>query len=169
MKVILYNAISIDGFIAKIDGDSDWVSEYDIPYFEEEMRKAGCIVIGRKTFEQFEGKIYPVNNIYNIVMTNSNISNSKYPNVLFTNASPKEIIQIAKEKGFESILLVGGGKMNGSFLKENLIDEIIVDIHPILLGEGIKMCETDNQFVNFKMESINRLQGDLILAKYTRA
>jgi dihydrofolate reductase len=166
MKVILYNAISIDGFIAKKDGDSDWVSEFDIPYFEEEMKKAGCIVIGRNTFDQFEGKIYPVKDVFNIVMTHSNISKSKYSNVLSTNAAPNEVIKIAEQKGYKFILLVGGGKMNGSFLKENLVDEIIIDIHPILLGDGIKMCESDKILLNFEMISFNRIEGGLIIIKY---
>src|SRR4030042_6570788 len=98
MKVILYNAISIDGFIALPDGNSDWVSEIDIPYFEQAMKESGCIVVGGKTFRQFEGQLYPVKDALNIVMTRTLITSDKYTNVIFTQVSPKEIVKLAEEK-----------------------------------------------------------------------
>jgi len=166
MKVILYSAISIDGFIATNDGNSDWVSEADLPSFKAEIQKAGCIVIGRRTFQQFTGQIYPVKNVLNIVMTRSQEKQQDYDNVIFTSNTPRQVIDIAKSKGYKSVLLVGGGHLNGSFLKEGLIDEIIVDIHPLILGEGIKIFEGVEGFHNFKKISLQALDQSLLLVKY---
>jgi len=166
MKITLYAAISIDGFIATENGNSDWVSEIDTPFFKAEMEKAGCIIIGRKTYEQFEGIIYPVKGVFNIVMTRTKGIQSKYDNLVFTNEPPKQVIEIAKARGFDSVLLVGGGHMNGAFLQEGLIDEIIVDVHPLMLGSGIKMCENAKVFQKFEKVAVMEIDKGLILARY---
>jgi dihydrofolate reductase len=138
MKVILYMAVSADGFIAKPDGDSDWVSEIDNKIFVEKIKQVGCIIIGRKTFEQFYGELYPQKDALNIVVSNN--KNKGETNTVFAQ-TPKAALLIAKEKHFSSVLLIGGGTVNGSFLKENLIDEIYFDVHPLILGGGIKVFE----------------------------
>lgn len=168
MKVILYNAISIDGFIALPDGNSDWVSETDIPFFEQAIKESGCIVVGGRTFRQFEGQMYPVKDVLNIVMTRTETKKDKYTNVIFTQSSPKEIIEIAEDKGYKSILLVGGGEMNGAFLNEDLVDEILVDIHPIIIGNGIKMCNATPNLRQFEKTSIKELEHGLVLIRYSR-
>jgi dihydrofolate reductase len=166
MKIILYNAVSIDGYIAKLDGDSDWVSAYDTPHFKEEINKSDCIVVGKNTFEQFEGESFPIIEKLNIVMTHGEEKTSNYDNVIYSNGTPTGIIKLAQEKGFNTILLVGGGKMNGSWLSENLVDEIVVDIHPIMFGSGIKMCESDAFFRQFTKVSLTELEGGLTLIRY---
>lgn len=168
MKTTVYCATSIDGFIATKDGDSDWVSRADTPYFEAEIKNAACIVIGGKTFRQFEGDLFPVKDIVNIVLTSDTGLAAKYPGSVFTATSPKEIIKLAKEKGYENILLVGGGNMNGAFLREGLIDEVIVDIHPLILGDGIKLFENAGVKANFEKISEQVLEDGLVLVKYKK-
>lgn len=88
MKVTLYMAISIDGHIAKKDGDSDWVSEVDSKIFEKKIKEAGCIVVGRKTFDQYYGDLYPIEGVTNIVLTTDATRQDKNENVIFV-PSPK--------------------------------------------------------------------------------
>lgn len=168
MKVTLYNAISLDGFIATPEGNSDWVSEFDAPHFQEEIKKSKCVVIGSKTFNQFEGEIYPIKDILNIVMTKSPRLTSKYGNVIFTNSTPQEVVKLAENRGYSSILLVGGGHMNGAWLSQDLIDEIIVDIHPLVLGKGIKLFESEEVFQNFEKASLKELEQGLVLIKFLK-
>ena len=137
MKVTLYMATSIDGFVAKKDGDSDWVSEIDSVNFENQMKEKGCIIVGNRTFEQYQDELYPVEGIANIVLTNDNRKESKFSNVFFVN-SPQKAIQKAILLKHTKALLICGGTTNGLFLKENLIDEIILSVHPLILGDGIK-------------------------------
>lgn len=168
MKVTLYNAISLDGFIATPEGNSDWVSEFDAPHFQEEIKKSKCVVIGSKTFNQFEGEIFPIKEVLNIVMTKSSTIESNYENVIITNSTPQAVIKLAEEKGFSSILLVGGGHVNGSWLSQGLIDEIIVDIHPLVLGKGIKLFESEAVFQNYEKVSLEELEQGLVLIKYIK-
>lgn len=157
-------AISVDGFIATQNGDSDWVSDVDIPIFEKKIKEFGCIVVGRKTFEQYQGKLYPVKDVLNIVVTNKT-SVDLANNVVFAK-SPSEAIKLAESKGFKQILLIGGGTINGSFLKENLIDEIFLDVHPLVLGKGIKLFENYEGKVKVDIVESTGLEKCQILLHY---
>lgn len=139
MKVILYMAISMDGFVAKTGGDSDWVSDVDTPIFEQKIKECGCIIVGHNTFKQFYGDLYPIKGVVNIVVSKS--SEVKNKGEVFFVKSPQEAVSLAKTKNFKQILLIGGGHINGSFLKDGLINEIIADVHPLVFGKGIKLFE----------------------------
>lgn len=145
MKLTVYSAISLDGFIATKDGNSEWVSEADFPYFEKAMKEKGCIIVGKNTFLQFENDLYPVQDVLNVVLTSNLDSIKKYDNVLALNSSPNEVLNEISEKGFKEALLVGGGITNALFLKAGLIDELILSIHPLVLGSGIKLFSSDSQ------------------------
>lgn len=164
MKVILYMATSIDGFVATKDGDSEWVSEVDIPIFDGKIKKAGCIILGRKTFDQFRGQFFPKKDALNIVLTTKEVLNAE-ENVRFAN-TPSGALKIAQENGFDEVLLIGGGTTNGSFLKENLIDELFLDIHLLSFGEGIKIFEGVNKTVNLRLLDSEKLENGQMLLHY---
>lgn len=139
MKVILMNGISLDGFIATPTGDSDWV--LDGEEFEAYVRGVGCIIIGRLTFEQYHGDIFPIDGASNFVYT-SNVKDFAElvdDNLHFVKGSPAEALDQLKKLGFEKVILAGGSKTNASFAQVGLIDEMILDVHPILLGEGKRL------------------------------
>lgn len=164
MKVILYMAISLDGFIAKTGGDSDWVSDVDTPIFEQKIKECGCIIVGHNTFKQFHGDLYPVKDVVNIVVSKSpELENEK--GVFFVK-SPEEAILLARSKKFEQVLLVGGGTINGSFLKEGLIDEIFVDVHPLVFGEGIKIFEGFEGDIKLELVDLKSLDKGQTLLHY---
>lgn len=133
-------AISIDGFIAKKDGDSDWVSPVDSANFEQKIKEKGCIIVGRRTFDQYQGDLYPVKDVTNIVLTSDPSLKSEKNNVVYAQ-SPKGAVKAIQERGHDKALLIGGGTTNGLFLKEGLIDEVFLSVHPLMLGSGIKLFE----------------------------
>lgn len=165
MKVILYMAISADGFIAKKDGDSDWVSEADFPYFEKKINEAGCIIVGRKTFDQYYDDLYPIEGVTNIVLTTNSTVPAKNHNVIFAD-SPRQALQIAQQKGLKKVLLIGGGHVNGAFIQENLIDELFLSVHPLILGEGIKIFESFNKQVELALVSSKLVEEGLVQLHY---
>ncbi len=172
MKVILYNAISIDGFIATPDGNSDWVSENDLPHFKSEIEKAGAIIVGRTSYEQFKGDLFPITGVLNVVMTHDKgfAATESAGDTLVTTLDPHGILSMLEAKGFTSVVIVGGGKVSASFLAANLIDEIIVDIHPLVIGKGIKIFESDKPLLmNFTLEGVETISEGLIKLRYLRA
>lgn len=165
MKVILYMAISIDGFVAKKNGDSDWVSEIDSVNFEQKIKEVGCIVVGRRTFDQYQGDLYPVEGVTNIVLTSDVSLKSKKNNVVYVQ-SPNDAIRIAQEKNHDKALLIGGGTTNGLFLQEGLIDEMFLSVHPLILGDGIKLFENSEKDISLKLISQKELGEGLVQLHY---
>jgi dihydrofolate reductase len=165
MKVILYMAISIDGFIAKKDGDSDWVSPVDTVNFEKMIKEKGCIIVGRRTFDQYQGNIYPVIGVTNIVVTTELSLKSETNSVVYAK-SPNEAVKLAQEKGHNEALLIGGGITNGLFLKEGLVDEVFLSVHPLILGEGIKLFEKVESYIKLELINHKELKKGLIQLHY---
>lgn len=165
MKVTLYMAISTDGYIAKRDGVSDWVSEVDSEIFQAKISEKGCVVVGRKTYDQYYGDLYPIRDVTNIVLTTDPTRKENQENVIFTN-TPKEALRLASEKGYSEVLLVGGGITNAAFLRENLIDEIFLSVHPLILGEGIKIFENYECEVKLTLLEAKQLKEGLVQLHY---
>lgn len=123
MNITLHFGISADGFIAKSDGDSDWVDPIDEVLFKNRVKEAGCLVVGKKTFEQYQGLIYPVAGAINIILSSN--PDHKIPNVFFA-TSPAEAVKIANEKSCQGILIAGGAHTSTAFLEANLINDIFL-------------------------------------------
>ena len=158
-------AISTDGYIAKKDGDSDWVSEQDFPNFQKKMAEMGCIIVGNRTFQQYQGVLYPVRNVTNLVLTSNKLLKSSEKNVVFCH-SVEEVLSTAQETRHDRALLIGGGTTNGLFLEKNLIDETYFVVHPLLLGEGIKLFENSNKNINLRLLEEKVVENKLVYLHY---
>lgn len=166
MKVTLYMAISADGFIAKEDGDSDWVTEEDGALFEQKILEAGCFFVGKKTFNQYYDELYPIKKVDNIVLTNSVQSASdKNANVHFI-GSPQKAIKLAQKLGHHEVMLIGGGSTNGTFLEAGLIDEVILSVYPLIFGNGIRLFGNSSQQLDLKLLSTNKLLEGIVQFHY---
>ena len=148
MQVILYMGISINGYIAKEDGNSEWTSEEDLKGFYEQSKNAGNIIMGRNTYlAASKSGYFPFPDALNVIVSHKQIENKWGDKVLIIDKSPKEIIKMLKQKGFTTAFLAGGGQLNTSFVKEKLIDYIYLDVEPLVFGKGIKLfTEGDFEF-----------------------
>jgi dihydrofolate reductase len=160
-------AVTIDGYIAKTDGDSDWVSPTDAENFDQVMHEYGCIIVGRKTFDQFQGDLYPVEGILNVVVTNTTDLKNESAGVYFIKPSAEDIVRLIMEKGHEKALLIGGGTVNGLFAKAGLIDELIVSFHPLAFVKGIHLFEGIETDMKLKLVSSEALKDGVVRAKYS--
>lgn len=167
MKLILYMATSINGKITVGQDDSDWVSETDWNEFDSLMKDCGVMIMGRRTYEIF-GEDFPCEGALNIVMTNDKklLKNDKYENALFTDLGPKEVLQMIKEKGYKKAMLIGGMNLNTSFIRENLVDEIWLSVHPFLIGTGLGLIDKLDIFLKLKRILVKELESDLIQIRY---
>ncbi len=140
MKVVLYMAITANGYIAKENNETPW-SDEEWESFSTKVKEIKNIVIGRKTFEIMEkgGEFQKIDNPFTVIVSNKKENNSNFVN------SPEQAIDLLKEKGFSEVLVAGGGILNSSFMQKGLVDEIYLDIEPFLFGKGIKLF-ADNDF-----------------------
>lgn len=165
MKVILYMAVTVNGMIAKENDDTSFVSDIRWEDFENIVRKAGNMIIGRRAYDVMKknGELKSLGKIKVFVLTHDIYIKDDNPNIIFTDKEPKALIESIQDEGFDEILITGGGNLNALFMKENLIDEIILDVEPKALGKGIKIFEdedfeTDLEIMEFKSFSPNGIQ-----------
>lgn len=169
MKVILYMASTPNGIIAKMNDDTSWVSETEWSSYSGMIKKFGNMIIGRRTYEVMlnndEFNKSNLNEIKTVVVSKNKfqIHNSKF---IFLAKSPKEAIEILKKQGFKTIMVCGGGKLNASFMKEKLIDEIYLDIEPVLFGKGIKLFSEIDFEVKLKLIEIKKLSKNEVQLHY---
>ena len=139
MKAILYMAVTANGMIARKDGNSDWPSPEDLKSFNSICRKAGVVIMGRKTFDSFKEtdiSDWPNADSVHVVLTHQNHLDTKHPNIKLAR-SPKEALEMASRDGKNEVVICGGSQTFGVFMKENLVDEIYMDIEPLFFGEGM--------------------------------
>lgn len=166
MKVILYMAISINGHITKGEDNSDWVSKVDWKEFDKLKRLSKVVVMGGKTFEQFQND-FPQEGALNVVMThNPKLLKKDTSNALFTDKSPEEVLSVLQEKGYTQVMLIGGMTLNTSFLESNLIDEIWLSVHPLFIGSGKTLTKELNVAQSLQFLGSTTLEEGLIQLRY---
>jgi dihydrofolate reductase len=154
MKTFVFLGVSLDGYIARIDGSLDFLDSYqdgneDYGY-SDFIKNIDVILMGRKTFEKvisFDEWPYSIP-VY--VATNKGIViPEKLKNICHTiGGSPSEIINIFKTKNFKNIYIDGGITIQ-AFLLENLIDEITISRLPVLIGDGIPLFSKNQKEIHF--------------------
>lgn len=168
MKVILYMGITANGFIAGEGDDTSFVEADSWKSFENVYKKAGNIIMGRRTFElSIDDGTFPYPDAFNIVMSHKNYKNEwGEDKVLITDKSPQWVLTKLEEKGFKEAFLAGGGTLNSSFMKDGLIDEVYLDIEPIAFGKGIPLFAPDSFEVNLKLLDSKNLNSNTIQLHY---
>src|SRR3989344_85012 len=172
MKVILYIASTINGLAAKSDGNSDWVSPEDTASFNTKCREVGCVVMGRHTFDIFNAMLideWPNAGGLHIVLTSASRLASKHPSVVLAK-STRDALSQAEAKGRSTVVVPGGSQTFGSFMQENLVDEIFMDIEPLAFGGGMPLFnagdfERELELLETKKLSPHTLQLHYVVRK----
>ncbi|MEY4066187.1 MAG: hypothetical protein RIR26_2395 [Pseudomonadota bacterium] len=155
MKISAFIATSIDGFIARYNGDIDWLEKANnlLPAGEDcgyarFFNQIDCLVLGRKTFEKVLGfKEWPYGNKSVFVMSKKGIAvPERLSNTVFsTDKSPSALKIELAQKGFSHIY-VDGGQVIRSFLSSGLLDEITITRIPVMIHNGISLFNSDDKF-----------------------
>ena len=132
-------AMSLDGYIAGPNGESDWiVIDPDID-FGELMGAFDTILLGRKTYEatrqQEGGGEMPGTQVYVFSRT---LRQADCPGVIVSD-KPAETLAALKSTPGKDIWLFGGGLLFRSLLELGLVDAVEVAVIPILLGSGVPL------------------------------
>ena len=167
MKVVLFIASTLNGFIARKNGEEDFLEDDNWTEFSKLAEKCSGIIVGRKTYQIVQRwKNYNFDNIDAKKIIVSRNSKLKLSVDKIYASSPQEALTLAEKMGIKVVLLAGGGELNFSFLKNNLIDEIIVNINPFLLGRGIKIFSEYEFEKKLKLIAVKNFSSDIIQLHY---
>lgn len=164
MQVILYMAVTGNGYIAKENDDTSWVSKEEWDSYSAIVRKAGNLVIGHRTYDIItkQPEFGEFEKVKIVIVSHNDFKTLSSNHV--TVRTPEEALNLLKD--FEEVVVAGGSNLNSSFVEENLIDEIYLDIEPIIFGKGIKLFADNNFEAKLKLLGTRNLTEDIIQIHY---
>ncbi|HSX05422.1 MAG TPA: dihydrofolate reductase family protein [Candidatus Saccharimonadales bacterium] len=153
MKVIMYPAITLDGFISDLNGECySWINDEDEQGYTDAIAKAGCVLLGRKTYEQYIDD-FPVKSGATTFVYTSRTDQQDQDKIKFVCGTPEEVIEQIAGYGFLELVVSGGGEVNGAFAEAGLVDEIVISIYNLTLGEGIPLFGSHKPKLKLKLLS----------------
>lgn len=169
MKILLDMSISPNGLIARENGDESWLPSENWTDFLELAKSMNNIVMGREAYQQVTTryKKYNFDNVeceHKLIVTRDKtfMTLNGYSIVY----SPEQAVQYMEEKGVKTMLLIGGGNLNSSFIKAGLIDEIQLTICPYIIGEGRPFIGPDDFDLPLKLASHEEVPEGRIRVRY---
>ena len=172
-KVILYIATSLDGYIAKPNDDLDFLSivqqEGEDYGYADFIKSIDTVILGRKTYDWVMTQVsefpHADKNTYVITRTpKPSIGNTNF----YTGKLNELINRLMAEPG-ENIFIDGGAEIVNELLKENLIDEFIISVIPILVGNGTKLFKDGRPEQKLELLSTKQFKKGLTHLHYKRA
>jgi dihydrofolate reductase len=170
-KIIVHIATSADGFIARPDGDIEWLTERPAPKgfygIGKFMTSIDTKLLGRKTYDLS-------------VQMGANFD-AKTRHYVFSRRPPRGRVpagvefvsepigpfakRLRSEKG-KDIWMMGGGDIIGSFLDEGAIDEFFISVVPTFIGEGIPLLGPRHRHVPLRSLSVRRFPDGVVQLHY---
>ena len=173
MRTHVYIGTSLDGFIARTDGDIDWLvgfaNDEAVKSYEEFTSRIDAMVIGRGTFEKvLDFPVWPYHKkVFVLSRTVKEVPERLKESVTILAMQPKEVLGYLSDAGFSGIY-VDGGKVIQSFLRADLIDEMIVSKVPVLIGGGIPLFGLMEVDLEFKHVQTQICSNGLVRSYYLR-
>ena len=170
-NVIVHLAASADGFIARPDGDLEWLTSRPAPegfYGLNRFTKSiDTKVLGRKTYEasvrlgaKFDTKRRT------IVFSRKGRPADAPAGVEFVSGDIGAFVSHLRSQPGKDIWLMGGGDLIASFLDEHAIDEFVVSVVPVLIGDGIPLIARRHRHVPLELQSSERFDDGVVQLHY---
>ena len=160
-KITLYIATSLDGFIADAHGGVDWLF-HDADYgYAEFYAGVAALAMGRRTYDQTLGfGPWPWLGKPAWVFTGHSPAAGP-PDVEFVQTDAAGFMQTVAPRYDGTIWLVGGANLAEQFRAAQLIDEYIISIHPILLGQGLPLFGGPAPPTCLQLDAVRRFDSGL--------
>jgi dihydrofolate reductase len=178
-RVTIHMAASLDGFIARKDGNVDWLEtsdefsdgdSLDPSYVEAFLKKIDCYVMGSRTYEtalnfETKGLGWSYGDKPTFVLTTRNLPRTR-DTVEFYSGDLSQLVNERLRPAFRSIWFVGGGSVSGECLRRGLADEIRYSILPILIGDGIPFFDKLDRDVTLHLAEIKAYKSGTVELRY---
>ncbi len=175
MSNIVFIATSLDGFIADKNGSLDWLNEIepiesgDMGY-SDHMERIDALVMGRNTLQMvlsFDVEWPYSKPVYALSNTLSEVPKGYEGKVFLVKGPLKEVLKKLNKEGFKNLYIDGGITIQ-NFLKEDLIDEMIITTIPVLLGGGASLFGELNNPLHFKHIKSERFDNGIVQNHFQR-
>jgi len=170
-KVIVHIATSADGYIARADGDLEWLTSRPAPKgfygMDAFMKSIDTKVLGRKTYDaslQLGAKFGSRDR--HIVFSRQAAPASTPSGVEFVNGAIDVFLSRLRAQPGKDIWLMGGGEIIASFLDARAIDEFVISVVPVFIGEGIPLIARRHRHVPLDLLATERFEDGVVQLRY---
>lgn len=173
-KLVLYISMSVDGYLATKDDDLSWLSviekEGEDYGYHDFYKDSDAYIVGKTTYDtvlKLTGGTLPQSeNMDCYVITRQNIENKE--NVTFYSGDIEQLIHKLKSTEGKNIVCDGGGQIVKLLMEKNLIDEYIISVIPIFLGEGKRLFIGGIDTINLKAMPSKSFDTGLVQLHYLK-
>ncbi len=171
-KVILFIATSLDGYIAKPNDDLGFLSivqkegeDYGYAAF---INTVDTVVLGRKTYDWVLTQVpeFPHTDKDSFIITRTERPSIGKTN--FYTGKPKDLIVQLKAGDGKNIFIDGGSEIVNELLREDLIDEFIISVIPIFVGNGTRLFKDGRPEQQLTLVSVKQFDKGLVQLHYRR-
>lgn len=171
-KVILYIAMSLDGYIAKPDGDIHFLSmvekegeDYGYTAFNKNV---DTVIWGRKTYDKVLTFGEPIPHADKKVIVITRTDRPATGNITFYSGNLADLLENLKKENGKNIYIDGGAEIVNELLHQNLIDEFYISIIPIMLGDGIPLFKQGRPEAALTLLKSTSFETGLVQLHYVR-
>lgn len=165
-KVVLFIAMSLDGYIADSNGGVDWLKgqsndNENIDVYSQFVKDVDTILMGWNTYYQVTTELSPTEWVYvdftTYVITHNEMDSSEQ--IRFTSKNPSELLEKLKSENGKDIWICGGANLIQQLMRDNLIDQYYISVIPTLLGSGIRLFENVEREIKLKLVKMQTYNG----------
>lgn len=168
-KVTYGGGNSLDNYLARPDHGTDWLrwSEEVAEVTGEYWKTIDTVLMGRKTYEAAvrNGLAQGYPGVKNFVFSRT-LEQEPGGDVVVVRTDAAELVRDLKRQEGKDICLMGGGELARSLFEADLIDEVGVNIHPVLLGAGIPMFHPMSRQIDLELQEFRRFENGCLYALY---
>jgi dihydrofolate reductase len=183
-KVMAFMHVSLDGFVAGLNGEMDWIT-MDDEIFEDAINLASetdTALYGRTTYQMMEG-YWPsvlkspeatknelhhatwVENVNKIVFSTS-LDKAEWNNTKLVKRNVKDEVAKLKQQPGKNMMIFGSPRLTHSFMQMGLIDEYRINVNPVVLGNGVPLFKNMEDRINLKLLSARTFESGVIGLHY---
>lgn len=157
-------AVTINGYIAKEDDNTSWISQEEWDSYSAMLRKAGNMIIGHRTYDILtkQPEFSELKDVKIVVVSHQDFKT--LANNHLTARTPRRALELLKN--VNEVVVAGGGILNSTFMKEGLIDEMYLDLEPLVFGKGIKLFADDDFEYNLELLETNKIGSNTVQLHY---
>lgn len=174
VRVSVFMATSLDGYIARSDGDVSWLDEIepieggDDAGFGVFFDSIDVLVMGRGSFEkvlEFDNWPYGTKPVIVLSKSLTEVPIKLRDRVRIDDSTPKELVEKLLQGGYKHIYL-DGGKVVQSFLRDGLVDDMTLTTIPVLIGDGLPLFGNIKKDFKLRLMKSQSWDNGLVQSKY---
>ena len=166
-KIILNVAVSLDSYIEGPNGEYDWCFDDQDYGLTDFFKACDAIFIGRKSYElimRTDPKMFAAMKIY---VFSDTLHDPQADNVeILRSADFKNRVEEIRSREGRDIWLFGGAELVEAFIKKNLISELLLSVHPVILGSGKPLFTNIKERINLVLLGAEQFSSGLIQLRY---